>query len=133
MRHIFLSASLLALVNAPSIWAQTNTDDEIISVGSRISGSNFDTTTSAATILTEEQIQARGQAFLSDILRSLPGLAVSRAGSSGALTQIRVRGSEANQVLVLIDGVEAGNPNTCLLYTSPSPRDQRGSRMPSSA
>ena len=25
------------------------------------------------------------------------------------------------------------NPPTCLLYTSPSPRDQRGSRMPSSA
>ena len=25
------------------------------------------------------------------------------------------------------------NINTCLLYTSPSPRDQRGSRMPSSA
>ena len=27
----------------------------------------------------------------------------------------------------------AYNPETCLLYTSPSPRDQRGSRMPSSA
>ena len=25
------------------------------------------------------------------------------------------------------------NKSTCLLYTSPSPRDQRGSRMPSSA
>ena len=25
------------------------------------------------------------------------------------------------------------NNNICLLYTSPSPRDQRGSRMPSSA
>ena len=25
------------------------------------------------------------------------------------------------------------DPKTCLLYTSPSPRDQRGSRMPSSA
>ena len=25
------------------------------------------------------------------------------------------------------------NPQGCLLYTSPSPRDQRGSRMPSSA
>ena len=25
------------------------------------------------------------------------------------------------------------SPSTCLLYTSPSPRDQRGSRMPSSA
>ena len=28
---------------------------------------------------------------------------------------------------------EAGYSYTCLLYTSPSPRDQRGSRMPSSA
>ena len=28
---------------------------------------------------------------------------------------------------------EAGGINGCLLYTSPSPRDQRGSRMPSSA
>ena len=26
-----------------------------------------------------------------------------------------------------------GMPYCCLLYTSPSPRDQRGSRMPSSA
>ena len=27
----------------------------------------------------------------------------------------------------------SGRTPTCLLYTSPSPRDQRGSRMPSSA
>ena len=31
------------------------------------------------------------------------------------------------------DDVFIADPNTCLLYTSPSPRDQRGSRMPSSA
>ena len=29
--------------------------------------------------------------------------------------------------------VKSGANSTCLLYTSPSPRDQRGSRMPSSA
>ena len=29
--------------------------------------------------------------------------------------------------------IPKGNSKTCLLYTSPSPRDQRGSRMPSSA
>ena len=28
---------------------------------------------------------------------------------------------------------QQASPNNCLLYTSPSPRDQRGSRMPSSA
>ena len=29
--------------------------------------------------------------------------------------------------------VRESEPKDCLLYTSPSPRDQRGSRMPSSA
>ena len=34
-----------------------------------------------------------------------------------------------------VNGQEVGTMliDTCLLYTSPSPRDQRGSRMPSSA
>ena len=31
------------------------------------------------------------------------------------------------------DGEDSEEDNDCLLYTSPSPRDQRGSRMPSSA
>ena len=33
----------------------------------------------------------------------------------------------------LKEQVESSNKKDCLLYTSPSPRDQRGSRMPSSA
>ena len=33
----------------------------------------------------------------------------------------------------VIDPTAQRDPNICLLYTSPSPRDQRGSRMPSSA
>ena len=32
-----------------------------------------------------------------------------------------------------IDSDPEGQPEICLLYTSPSPRDQRGARMPSSA
>ena len=44
-----------------------------------------------------------------------------------------------NMVLVIVPNYNAdandrmGLNNRCLLYTSPSPRDQRGSRMPSSA
>ena len=34
--------------------------------------------------------------------------------------------------LEILDAIKT-EPITCLLYTSPSPRDQRGSRMPSSA
>ena len=34
---------------------------------------------------------------------------------------------------VALLAVDPSSPRSCLLYTSPSPRDQRGSRMPSSA
>ena len=34
---------------------------------------------------------------------------------------------------ILLKLFSKANLNNCLLYTSPSPRDQRGSRMPSSA
>ena len=33
----------------------------------------------------------------------------------------------------LLDAFNSADVESCLLYTSPSPRDQRGSRMPSSA
>ena len=33
----------------------------------------------------------------------------------------------------LIAEIKKASPSNCLLYTSPSPRDQRGPRMPSSA
>ena len=35
--------------------------------------------------------------------------------------------------IVVLDGDLLGKPSSCLLYTSPSPRDKRQSRMPSSA
>jgi len=45
-------------------------------------------------------------------LRDLPSFAVSQAGSLGSLTQARVRGAEANHLLVLLDGVEIMDPTT---------------------
>ena len=43
--------------------------------------------------------------------------------------------SQSNQVVITSSGswVNTGNTATCLLYTSPSPRDRQKSRMPSSA
>ncbi|GAB5818547.1 hypothetical protein JMUB7533_26730 [Staphylococcus aureus] len=38
-----------------------------------------------------------------------------------------------NQCKVQFDNYVTGKYNICLLYTSPSPRDMRRSRMPSSA
>ena len=59
----------------------------------------------AVTVVTAEEIATRGLTSVQEVLRALPGVSVSSAGSS--LTQVRMRGGEANHVLVLIDGVQA--------------------------
>ena len=41
--------------------------------------------------------------------------------------------SDKNAICEICKGAKKDQPIICLLYTSPSPRDQRGSRMPSSA
>ena len=46
----------------------------------------------------------------SALFRSLPSLNLSQTGPPGSLTSVRLRGSESNHTLVLIDGVEANDP-----------------------
>lgn len=66
-------------------------------------------TGSAISVIGRERIVASNAITVAELLRSIPGLHVNQQGSRGAVTQLRVRGGEANQVLVLIDGVEAND------------------------
>ena len=66
--------------------------------------------------------------------RNIPALGRSQKGEDVSLKWTFDNIGTTNKYYVefgAIDGFE--DCNTCLLYTSPSPRDQRGSRMPSSA
>jgi len=128
MKRFLLGAAIAALLT-PNAFGQVHSynvgdcvpsgehcDDysssEIVTVGKRIGQSYKSELTNPASILEEDEISARGQQYISDLLRSLPGIAVNSSGPAGGLTQIRVRGSEANHVLVLIDGVEVANPSS---------------------
>jgi len=63
--------------------------------------------TGSALVITAEDLENRQTRDLADVLRDVPGVAV--AGIAGQ-TQIRLRGSEANHVLVLVDGIEVSDP-----------------------
>ncbi|MCG8359164.1 MAG: TonB-dependent receptor plug domain-containing protein, partial [Kiloniellales bacterium] len=65
---------------------------------------------SAVTVITGEELERRQVRLVSDVLRDVPGLAVNRSGGPGTQTQVRIRGAEANQTLVVIDGVEVNDP-----------------------
>ncbi|MEM1411730.1 MAG: TonB-dependent receptor [Pseudomonadota bacterium] len=62
------------------------------------------------TIITREDIEARQVKYVGDLMRDVPGFNVNQSGGVGTQTQVRVRGAEANQLLVLIDGIRANDP-----------------------
>ena len=64
-------------------------------------------TGSSVTAMSGEEARASGFSQLSDVMRTFPGMHVNQSGARGSLTQFRVRGAEANQLLVMIDGVPA--------------------------
>lgn len=105
-----LSVSLLAVV--PAVFAAPDGSnsyrDETIVTAARIPVTVGESGSSVS-VINRTDIEERSPIFLTDLLRDVPGLAVSRLGGSGKLTNVRVRGAESNQVLVLIDGIEAND------------------------
>ena len=67
---------------------------------------------SSVSVVTAEDITNQGASSVPDVLRLLPGVAVNQSGGRGGLTQIRVRGAEANQVLIVVDGIPINDVNS---------------------
>ena len=60
-------------------------------------------------------------------------LAVTRILEEVLPAERELHGETTDDTTEVTNPAETATTPTCLLYTSPSPRDQRGSRMPSSA
>ncbi|MCC3306183.1 TonB-dependent receptor plug domain-containing protein [Sneathiella sp. HT1-7] len=105
------SGSFLAIIIAMSVLADDTTQlmPEIVVSASRTPLPSMEIG-SAVTVITADELEKRQVRIVSDVLRDVPGIAVNRTGPVGSQTQIRIRGAEANQTLVLIDGIEVNNP-----------------------
>ncbi len=60
----------------------------------------------SVTVLSGPELRATNVPTVADALRQVPGLSVDQSGTNGTLTQVRIRGGEANQFMVLVDGIE---------------------------
>lgn len=67
---------------------------------------------SSITVLSADELIDRGISFVGDAFREVPSLAVTSSGPRGSFTQVRVRGNEANHVLVLVDGMRVSDAGT---------------------
>jgi len=64
----------------------------------------------ALTVVTGEDFKTYHYATLDDAFRSIPGVSVQQQGSYGKLSTLSIRGANASQVLILVDGVRMSSP-----------------------
>ena len=60
---------------------------------------------SAISRIEASELSGHTSTHVADLLRNAAGVSVNQSGPLGALTQVRLRGAEANHTLVLVDGV----------------------------
>ena len=69
-----------------------------------------DATPASVTLIDAERIDRIGAPLVTDLLRLSPSLAVSVSGPAGSLTEVRIRGAEANHSLLFVEGIRANDP-----------------------
>jgi len=69
---------------------------------------------SSVSVITSDDLEREQVPLVSDALRYVPSVNVTRSGGPGQITSVFTRGADSDHTLVLIDGIEANDP------TSPS-------------
>ncbi len=65
---------------------------------------------SSVTVIDRAEIEARRAASVAELLRTVPGVEVSRSGPPGGNTSAFIRGANSSHTLVLVDGVRVNSP-----------------------
>jgi vitamin B12 transporter len=82
---------------------------EIVVTASRAPEEERDSAASV-TVIDATQIERLGEPQVAPYLRLVPSVAVTTSGPAGSLTEVRMRGAEANHTLLFIDGIRANDP-----------------------
>ncbi len=112
MRYLYMTMAFAGCLSATSAGLADEEREKletIVVTASRIPAPIAEVA-SSVTVIERQHIVDRQSIFVSDLLRDVPGIAVSRQGPAGTVTEVRVRGAEANQVMVLVDGIRANDP-----------------------
>src|SRR5438270_9657666 len=83
--------------------------DQIVITASRAPQEEAQTPASV-TIIDQQRIERLDEPVLSALLRLTPSAAVATSGPAGSLTEVRIRGAEANHTLLFVDGIKIDDP-----------------------
>ncbi len=112
MTRFFLLLSAAAIASPAYSQTISNPDAPEIVVTATRAAQPLSEIGQAVTVIDRAEIERRQTTVVSDLLATTPGVTVTRNGTVGALTSVRIRGAEADQTLVVIDGVRVNDPSS---------------------
>jgi vitamin B12 transporter len=103
-------ASLVALAFSPSAFAAETAiqTDDVVVTASRVAQPRV-SVIADVTVINREEIERAGQSTFIELLQTQPGVEIASNGGAGKTSSVFLRGTNATQVVVLIDGVRVSS------------------------
>ena len=101
----------LLILSSVSLFALMPAGAETVVVSATRSPQPLEVTGTSVSVITANDLALQQTTMLSDALASTPGVNVVRNGGVGQNTNILLRGAEAGQTLVLVDGIRINDPS----------------------
>ncbi|MDO9012904.1 MAG: TonB-dependent vitamin B12 receptor [Gallionella sp.] len=106
-----LSAALISAVCVNTYAIANEILPDIVVTATRTAQS-ADATLASVSVITRQDIDRLQAQSLTDVLRGVVGLTISNNGGAGKATSVFLRGTNADHVLVLVDGIKIGSATT---------------------
>ena len=103
--------SLVAVAAASPASAQdADPDGSTITVVGDLLGA--DQSNASVSVIDAAAIRRAQNGTAADLIARLPGVSITQYGTLGSVSNVRIRGAEGEQTLVVIDGVRVGDPSS---------------------
>lgn len=110
VRRVASTLAILAASRSAAAQAPDTTTLNTVIVSATKTPASRASLTQPVTVMTGEELRARGISRVSDALRSVPGATLVQNGSVGSVNTMFLRGGESRYTKVLIDGVAVNAP-----------------------
>jgi len=111
MKKIIVAGIVYTLASWPVCAQETIYSDDVVVTANRIPQSR-ENVLADVSVIEREEIERSGQSTLAELLRSQPGVEIDSYGGPGALSNVRLRGTNSQSVVVLVDGMRVGSATT---------------------
>jgi vitamin B12 transporter len=111
MKQKFITVVLFSAIALPFA-AYAETPLELLIVTPTRMPQSLDKTIADTTVLNEQDIQKSGAPDVPSVLKNLAGVELYQSGGIGKQSSLFLRGTNSNQVLVLLDGVRINSATT---------------------